>query len=692
MYCMSRLASLAGGIVLATASASHGNPPNAVVAAADWELHDGGSDGAAYSALRGIGQDNVAALGLAWSLDLPGERTLEGTPLAIDGILYVTGSLSKVYAVDGATGRLLWSFDPEVSQHMPDHMQYIMGVNRGAAYADGRLFVGTIDGRLIALNAKSGALLWSAETVTAESRHTITGAPAIVNGKVLIGNGGADYGERGYVSAYDAVTGKQIWRFHTTPGSPAENAGNQALQMAARTWTGEYWKTGTGGTVWHGMNYDPEYNRVYIGTGNATPYDPAVRSPGGGDNLFLASIVALDADSGRYVWHYQVNPREAWDFKATANIVTATIDVAGQPRKVLMQAPTNGFFYVIDRDDGKLLSAGKTTKVTWADRIDLVTGRPVEVPNIRYETGSSAFWPSPFGSHNWQTMAYSPATGLAYIPIMHLGARYDKSADSGSGTKAGGIRVTLGLEDEDEGTGSLVAWDVRAQTPRWRVKYDSPWNGGTMATAGGLVFQGTGDGLFIAYDAGDGHKLWQFDAGLGIVGAPIMFETRGKQYVSILVGYGGAPATISQMNRGWKFGRQPRRLLTFALNGNAILPPTLPRDFTLVPVDDAALTIDPKLAADGAGLYAAHCALCHGMDLKSDGSNGPDLRESAATLDRDAVFSVVKDGVLAANGMPRFRRFDGADIDRLYMYIRAGARNAITADDSPKPAAARSER
>ena len=408
---------------------------------ADWPNHGGAADESGYSQLDQIKASNVERLGLAWSLDLPDEVTLEATPLAVDGVLYFTGSYAAVYAVDGVTGKLLWKYDPQTWKHNPAKMLLSFAVNRGVAYADGRVFAASLDGRLIALDAKSGKLLWSVQTIDPRSMETMTGAPRTFNGKVIIGNAGADFGMRGYVTAYEAATGKQAWRFYTVPGRPEQNKGDPAMERAAATWSGEYWNTGTGGTVWNGMTFDAELNRIYIGTGNGAPYDVEKRSPGDGDNLYLASIVALDADTGKYVWHYQANPREAWDYKCTANIIMATLQIDGKPRKVLLQAPTNGFFYVLDRETGKLISAEKTGKVTWAERIDLKTGRPVEAKNIRYETGDLEIWPSPIGAHNWQAMSFSPArvsstshtcrSVRAFRRDPHGPARYP-SADSAS--------------------------------------------------------------------------------------------------------------------------------------------------------------------------------------------------------------------------------------------------------------------
>ncbi|CAN7589426.1 PQQ-dependent dehydrogenase, methanol/ethanol family [Phenylobacterium sp. LjRoot219] len=649
-------------------------------AAADWPNHGGGVDESGYSQLAEVRANNVDRLGLAWSLDLPGEVTLQATPLAVNGVLYFSGTYAAVYAVDGATGKLLWKHDPEFWKHEPARMRLNYAANRGVAYANGRIFVATFDGRMIALDAKSGKELWSAQAIAPGAAYFSTGAPLAFGDKVMIGNGGGDFGSRGYVTAFDQATGKQAWRFYTVPGSPEENKGDPAMEAAAKTWSGEYWKTGTGGTVWNGMSYDPEFNRVYIGVGNSGPYDPAVRSPGDGDNLYLVSIVALDADTGKYVWHYQENPREAWDYKATANIVAATLKIDGKPRKVLLHAPTNGFFYVLDRETGKLISAEKTGKVTWADRIDLKTGRPVERPNIRYEASDVDIYPGPAGAHNWQPMTYSPRTGLVYIPAQQQGIRFTKSLGaSGKVNPAGAMTLITG--NPDDKTGWLQAWDPVRQKEAWKVKLDSFWNGGTLTTAGDLVFQGTGDGYLSAYDAKDGKRLWRFNAGLGVQGAPISYSVNGRQYVSVLVGYGGA-AAVGGTHVGWKYNAQPRRLLTFALDGKAVLAPSAPADMSVAAVDDPAIKISEADVRAGEALFIT-CALCHGRDAVSAGV-APDLRESGVALDPEAFRQVVHDGALRPTGMPSFENLSDAELRQISAYIRAKAREAL---GTRKPAA-----
>lgn len=654
-----------------------GSQRDAYGAGDDWPNHGGAYDEAGFSRLDSINDRNIERLGLAWYLDLPGEVTLEATPLEVDGVVYFSGTYSAVYAVDASSGKLLWKYDAEIWKHDPNRMQLNFAANRGVAYASGRIFVATFDGRMVALDAKSGEVLWSTDTFEDDAMLYSTGAPRVFNDKVIIGNGGGDFGSRGYVTALNQATGERVWRFYTVPGSPEENAGDPAMERAAETWSGEYWKTGTGGTVWNGITFDPELNRIYIGTGNGGPSDPNVRSPGGGDNLYLVSIVALDADTGEYIWHYQENPREAWDYKSTANIILATLPIDGKTRKVLLHAPTNGFFYVLDRETGALISAEKTGKVTWAERIDLKTGRPVEAPNIRFETGDElTIWPSPVGTHNWQAMSFIPHTGLVYIPYMQAGVRYTKGPAKFGEVTVAGINIGWAQEDPEDLTASLLAWDPVRQQAAWKVPLDSFWNGGTLTTAGNLVFQGTGDGYFSAYDATTGKRLWRFNAGLGIISAPISFAAGGRQYVSVLVGYGGSSSMGSNvMHMGWKYGAQPRRLLTFALDGKAVLPETAPPDKTVRPVDNPSIRIDADDVKAGHVLFVA-CALCHGRDAVSGGT-APDLRESALAMDLNALRSLLREGPLIRHGMPRYEQLTDEQIRQIHAYIRARARETL---------------
>ncbi|MFT5611262.1 MAG: quinohemoprotein ethanol dehydrogenase, partial [Polaribacter sp.] len=382
-----------------------------------------------HSPLASINKDSVSGLGLAWSYDLGTSRGIEATPIVRDGVIYVTSTWNIVHALDARSGDPLWTFDPIV-----DKAQGAKGccdvVNRGVAVWGDSVFTATIDGRLISLNAKTGEKNWDVNTVDKSKPYTITGAPRIVKGKVIIGNGGAELGVRGYISAYDVDSGKMLWRFFTVPGNPADGFENDSMEMAAKTWTGEYWAAGGGGTAWDSMAYDPELDLLYVGIGNGSPWNQSIRSPEGGDNLFLSSILAVRPDTGEYVWHYQTTPGETWDYTATQHMILAELEIDGAQRKVIMQAPKNGFFYVIDRTNGEFISAQNFVEVNWATHIDQTTGRPVEIPAARY-SGKAPYLqlPGPLGAHNWHPMSYSPDTGLVYIPAQEAPWVYGDKKD-----------------------------------------------------------------------------------------------------------------------------------------------------------------------------------------------------------------------------------------------------------------------
>lgn len=650
-----------------------------VGSAAEWHGVNGDSAETGFSRLDQINTTNAGQLGLAWYLDLPGEASLQASPIFVDGLLYFTGSYADVYAVDGRTGQLQWKFEPKVWEHNPMKMNFGFGANRGAVYANGKVFSSALDGQLFALDAKTGAKLWEAESTDPKGMQTVTGAPRVIGKNVVIGNAGADFGQRGYVSAYDQATGKQAWKFFIVPSSPEANKGNAALEAAAKTWKGEFWKKqGGGGGPWDSMTYDAELNRVYVGTGNAYEYDPDLRSPGGGDNLYTASIVALDADTGKYLWHYQVNPRDAWDFDSTQQIILATLKIGGKPRKVLMQAPKNGFYYVLDRSTGKLISAGQIAKQNWAVRIDVKTGRPVERAAIRYEQGAKVIYPFGGGAHSWMRMAYSPATGLVYVPTMQQGTRYYRGEPTGVEMKVGGLVIGDTPAEPGDGKGTLVAWDPVAQKPRWKVPDATLFNGGTAVTAGNLVFQGTADGWFHAYDARTGAELWKSYVGMGIIAPPAVWSQGGKQYVSVLAGYGGSVAALGGAAIvGWKYA-MPRRLLTFALDGKAVLPASPSPTLKVAALDNPDEKLDPMQVAMGKAMFIA-CGACHGKGAVAAGGPAPDLRESPIPLDPEAFQTVVHDGALIAKGMPRFTFFQKPQIEAIRQYVRAQTRAALAA-------------
>ncbi|MEO6092949.1 MAG: PQQ-dependent dehydrogenase, methanol/ethanol family [Novosphingobium sp.] len=649
---------------------------NSVGAGAEWTRVNADSDETGFSRLDQINVANAGALGLAWSLDLPGEASLEAPPLFVDGVLYFTGSYAGVYAVDAASGKLLWKYDPKTWQYNPDKMGW---ANRGVAYDAGKVFVGANDGRLIALDARTGGEVWSVDTTDRRPFQNINGAPRVFNGKVIVGQGGADSGARGYVTAYDEATGRQVWRFYIVPGSPEQNAGDPAMVAAAKTWPADFWKTnGGGGGPWDNITFDAALNRVYIGTANAYDYDPVKRDPEGRDNLYTASIVALDADTGKYAWHYQVNPRDSWDYDCTQQMMLATLIIDGRPRRVLMQAPKNGFFYVIDRDTGKLISAEKIGKVTWADRIDVSTGRPVERANIRYESGVSDIFPFTSGAHSYMRMAFNPRTGLVYVPYMQMGTRFSRGQPSEGDLTFGGLNIGDSPKtDADDGKGAIVAWDPVAQKERWRVRFDTLWNGGIVATAGNVVFMGAADGYFYAFDATTGRQLWRFNADMGIIASPTTWSLGGKQYVSVLAGYGASAAIqSSSMNVGWKYA-QPRRLLTFALGGTAALPASHPPTTTIQPLDNPEERLDPMKVAMGKAMFIA-CAACHGKQVVGAGGPAPDLRESGIPLDAEAFQQVVIGGALKERGMPPISFYKPEQVEAIRQYIRSRARTALT--------------
>jgi quinohemoprotein ethanol dehydrogenase len=676
------IAVLALGTSLAMRSVADVRP-----AAPDQNWADFGQDSSQdhYSPLTQINQSNVSKLGLVWSYDIDTFDSYT-SPLEVDGKLYFGVGLSVIRAMDAVTGKLLWTYDPKVAEAPESQWRMREGWGiRGIAYKDGKVFTGTRDGRLIAIDAKSGKLLWSVQTLDDPGAKDayITGPPFIAGDNVMIGFGGADYSPvRGYVSAYNINTGKKAWRFFLVPGDPKKGFEDKAQEMAAKTWTGEWWKWGGGGTAWQAMAYDKRFDRVYIGTGNGFPWNQKIRSPGGGDNLFLGSIVALDAKTGKYAWHYQVNPGNSWDFNDNMDIELTDLMVDGKLRPVILHAPKNGFFYVIDRETGKLLSADKFAKVNWADHIDLKTGRPVENPDARYPNGKPfLMYPWPSGAHPPQTMAYSPQTKLAYIPTVDAGFYFVDPPNLASWKyKPGGFVNTgtgaaVSSAPPEPPVSILRAYDPVTQKPSWSVKENGTSNGGVIATAGGLVFQGQNTGQFTAFAAADGKKLWSFDAQDGILGNAITYSVHGKQYVTVITGF----RWIFRNNPHWDYSQQKRRVLTFALGGTAKLPKA---EFTENPVqDDPAFKIDPEKAKIGEQIFTASCSICHGVSAISGGT-APDLRKSGVPLDAATFEAVVHDGAIMERGMPKFGNLSGAELEGLRHYIRQRARDTKQCSDS----------
>ena len=659
----------------------------------EWAQHGRTADEQRFSPLAQINADNVDELGLAWFHDLDTRRGQEATPIMVDGVLYVSTAWSKVVAFDATNGEVLWQYDPEVPREWA-----VRGccdvVNRGVAVEDGKVVFGSFDGRLIALDADTGAEVWSVDTIIDRERnYTITGAPRIVKGKVLIGNGGGEFGVRGYVTAYDLDSGDEEWRFFTVPGNPDEPFENPILEEAAETWTGEWWEVGGGGTVWDSMAYDEDLDLLYIGVGNGSPWNPAERSPEGGDNLFLSSIVALRPDTGEYVWHYQTTPGDQWDYTATQHMILADMEIEGESRQVIMQAPKNGFFYVLDRATGELLSAEPFAPVNWADGVDLETGRPNINPAALYhETGVP--WegtPGPLGAHNWHPMAYSPDTGLVYIPSQTMGFPYiadtnfemsDLAVNLGIDLAAAALPSDQEIRDQVRNSlqGHLLAWDPIAQEERWSVPLGGPWNGGILATHGNLVFQGNRNGDFVAYDARNGDRLWSADAQTGIVAAPITYNIDGEQYVAVVAGWGGIlPLLIGELS--WVDDKPQvnrSRVLVYRLGGTVELPE--PYDVARTKAVAPASFGSAAQIEQGAGVYARFCSGCHG-DTAVSGGVLPDLRYSFSLGDRDVWEAILVDGALTQNGMVAFASEldeDEREALRAYIVHRAHESGAVT--------------
>ncbi|HTR47625.1 MAG TPA: PQQ-dependent dehydrogenase, methanol/ethanol family [Verrucomicrobiae bacterium] len=601
-----------------------------------------------YSPLAQISKDNVARLGLAWAYDTNTIRGLEATPIVVDGVMYTSGSVGQVYALDAKTGRELWTYEPKNDMRV-NQRSCCDEVNRGVAVWKGKVYVASFDGHLIALDGATGHEIWRADTIVDKKKaYTSTGAPQVAGKVVVIGNAGAEYDARGYVSAYDLDTGKFAWRFYTVPGDPSKPYENPELEMAAKTWDPKSkWDMGGGGTVWGDMAYDPELNLLYFGTGNGTYYDQSQRSPSGGDNLFIASLLAINPDTGRLVWHYQEAPGDQWDYDVVQQIVLADLKIGGRVRKVLMQAPKTGFFYIIDRKTGQVLSAEKYVPVTWADHVDLKTGRPVEASDARSyrysSNGKRLIEPSPMGGHNWNPMSWDPQTGLVYIPA-----------------------TENGQEGIFSGKSFVRAWDPIRSKIVWDVPRPDWWDrGGTLATAGGLVFAGTVTGHFYAYDALTGKTLKDINTGSSIMAAPMSYSVDGTQYVAVMSAWGGGGWNfVHPESAAYQRGNEGR-ILVFRLDGGATPMPKLLPPISPIP-QPPALTASADTIKKGSDLFGAHCSTCH---LNQPGSLAPDLRRMTPET-HDAFKQIVLGGILQNAGMPPWDDvLTPADADAIHAYL-----------------------
>lgn len=660
-------------------------------AAEEWLTYGGTYDEQRHSKLTAVNVENVGELGVAWTYDLATNRGVESTPVVVDGTMYVTSAWSIVYALDAKTGAEKWVYDPEVDKAVGVKACCDV-VNRGVAVYDGKVYVGVIDGRLEALNAETGEKVWSTVTVDQSLPYTITGAPRAVNGKILIGNGGAELGVRGYLSAYDSSSGNLVWRFYTVPNptkQPDGAASDDAfVKVGNVTWGDEgAWTTdGGGGTVWDSIVYDEVNNQIIFGVGNGSPWNRTFRDPSGGDNLFLSSIVAVDVETGAYKWHFQTTPGDNWDYTATQTIILADLPLgeAGASRRVAMQAPKNGFFYVLDAASGEFLSGDAFGPMNWATGLD-AAGRPIENPAARYGKAPFEQLPGPLGAHNWQPMAFNPDTGLAYIPAQEIPQAYAEdprftSRATGWNT---GIDFSAGVPPiappevakllRSTLKGRLIAWDPIAREARWSVEHGNAWNGGVLSTAGNLVFQGKLNGDFVAYNATTGDVLWTHALKAGGASGPGTYMIDGEQYVTITTGWGSAFALAAGFGYDEKVAPTVGKVVTFKLGGTQEIA-----DSGLTPVEATAKAAPfgtEAMVADGSVHYARNCTVCHGPLAVSSGVL-PDLRWSAITGNKEAWKGVVLDGNLAANGMVSFADYltpDEAEAVRAYVLAQADA-------------------
>lgn len=630
-----------------------------------------------YSPLTNINKTNIKRLGYAWSYDIDFTTAFESTPTVVDGIMYTSGNRGKVYSLDAETGSLLWQFDPNIDATILSRI-CCTDVNRGVLVWRGKVYVGSLDGYLYALDAANGNMVWKVDTITDRARsYSITGAPYIAGDKVVIGNSGAEFDARGYVTAYDLDSGAQAWRFFTVPGDPKNGFEHPELEWAAKTWDpNSRWEVGLGGTAWDGMAYDPKLNLLYVGTGNGVPWNRDIRSPAGGDNLFLSSILALNPETGRLVWHYQTTPGDSWDYTATQKLVLADLEIAGKLRQVIMQAPKNGFFYVLDRKTGELLSAMPYASVNWASHVDMKTGRPVETGQGDYSKEPKLLFPSPLGAHQWAPMSYNKISGLVYLPIQEIAmvlsapenfSYQAKQTNMGAlvtGFTAGGglssntlanlppLEMLTAGQPNTRPQLFLTAWDPAAAHEVWRVDVTGEIEpeldfyrraSGVMSTASGLVFQGGPDGYFNIYDAETGNRLHTINVGTSMLAAAMTYLIEGKQYVAIMAGVGEFDGYVDQ-----QFGKRGR-IVAFKLDGAGVPQrEALVRDKAQAQTSLVKDNARPEQISHGEVLFERHCAICHTT------GRAPGLGNISHAV-RTEFFDIVLKGTRVAKGMGSFR-------------------------------------
>ncbi len=658
-------------------------PAQQMTAGDNWTSPGGDAGKTHYSTLADMTPANIGTLGLAWETNLGTNRVLEATPVVIDGVMYTSGVAGRAYAFNAATGKELWRFEPDVDMQVNRTVCCDMA-NRGVAVARGKVYVATLDAQLYALDAKTGKVLWKADTVDDKKRGVnSTGAPEVAGNVVVIGNGGAEYDTRGYVSAFDLDSGKLIWRFHTVPRDPALGPQDHPdLEKAVKTWDPKSrWDIGGGGTPWDAINYDAETGNVIIGTGNGGPYHTIKRSPKGGDQLYLGSLVALDARTGRMKWYYQQTPGDNWDFTSTQPMILTHMKIDGADRPVLIHAPKNGYLYILDRRDGKLLRANPIVRVNWADAIDPKTGRPHLRPDrADYATAPKIVFPGTTGARNWHPGTYDPQTGLYYASVLDMGNLIYQTPGAKPMRKKmlnvdAALVFTSVLKDalpampppvqaavkalpeweevlKNPGKGELRAIDPLTGKTRWSVPSDG-WQdrAGTLTTAGGLLFHGNIAGKLRVFDKATGKLLKSIDTGSSILAAPMTYRVKGVQYVAVMAAWGGGGyAYVPPYSAAYQRGNQGR-LLVFKLDGRpAKLPPALPA-LEVAPEPPAqAAGVTPATIAKGQQLFFGNCVMCHANQHRSI---TPDLRRMQPGTHQ--MFSkIVLEGLLRQNGMPRW--------------------------------------
>jgi quinohemoprotein ethanol dehydrogenase len=639
-----------------------------------------------HSTLKQINTENVKDLGFAWDYETNSNRGrvyrgLEATPIVVDGVLYTSGAWSQVYALDAKTGKEIWRYDPQVDGNYARRACCDV-VNRGVQVWKGKVYVGTLDGFLVCLDAATGKIIWRADSfIDRKKFYTITSAPQIAKDKVVIGNSGGEFDARGYITAYDLETGKFSWRFFTVPGDPKKGFEHPEMEMASKTWDpNSTWENGGGGTVWGQMAYDPELNLLYIGTGNSVPYPIWFRSPAGGDNLFLVSILAINPDNGRMAWYYQTTPGEIWDYTCTSNIVLADLMIENKPRKVLMQAPKNGFFYVIDRANGELISARNFVPVNWATHIDMKTGTPVLTEQGWYKEEPKFIFPFMAGGHNWPPMSYSTQTGLVYIPTLDAGFVYTAPASYQYKPGYDNSNIIYDYTPEmarqheqqkklwpkKEGN-ILKAWDPVLQKEVWRVKMTDEL-GGVLSTNGKLVFNGTSSGKLIVYHAETGKKLKEINTGTGIIAAPMSYEIDGEQYIAVMAGYGGAILPFPDKGSAIIKYKNIGRIIVFKLNGAVTsLPPSQLRD-TIVP-EPPSIQLNKTSLTKGKELFFMLCNACHMNFGETHLSDYPDLSMMSKPI-HESFNDILLKGKLSHYGMANFSDvLKPVDVEAIHQYL-----------------------